>query len=106
MKTPSQSFLVTGAAGFIGSHLTERLLADGHQVMGFDNFDPFYAPELKQQNLENARAHPRFTFIEGDCAEVRDVERAFQHPIDAVIHLAAKAGVRPSIEDPLGYTRA
>ena len=106
MKTPSQSFLVTGAAGFIGSHLTERLLADGHRVTGFDNFDPFYAPELKQQNLANARSHPQFTFIEGDCAEPNDVQRAFEKPVDAVIHLAAKAGVRPSIEDPLGYTRA
>jgi UDP-glucuronate 4-epimerase len=106
MNTPSQSFLVTGAAGFIGSHLTERLLAAGHRVIGFDNFDPFYSVELKQQNLQTALSNGRFTFIEGDCAEPADVKRAFDQPIDAVVHLAAKAGVRPSIEDPLGYTRA
>jgi UDP-glucuronate 4-epimerase len=106
MNTPSQSFLVTGAAGFIGSHLSERLLAAGHRVTGFDNFDPFYAPELKRRNLETALSNPQFTFIQGDCAEPAHVERAFEQPVDAVIHLAAKAGVRPSIEDPLGYTRA
>jgi UDP-glucuronate 4-epimerase len=106
MNTASQSFLVTGAAGFIGSHLTERLLAAGHRVTGFDNFDPFYARDLKHRNLATALSNPRFTFIEGDCAEPAHVQRAFAQPVDAVIHLAAKAGVRPSIEDPLGYTRA
>jgi UDP-glucuronate 4-epimerase len=106
MNTPAQSFLVTGAAGFIGSHLSERLLADGHRVTGLDNFDPFYPAELKRRNLEAVLSNSRFTFVEGDCARPEDVQSAFAQPIDAVIHLAAKAGVRPSIEDPLGYTRA
>jgi UDP-glucuronate 4-epimerase len=106
MNAPKQRILVTGAAGFIGSHLTERLLALGHQVIGVDNFDPFYPEALKRQNLAVALAHPAFQFIEGDCAEAADVERAFEPGVDAVVHLAAKAGVRPSIQDPLGYTRA
>lgn len=106
MNAPKQRILVTGAAGFIGSHLTERLLAQGHQVIGVDNFDPFYPEALKRQNLAAALAHPAFQLIEGDCAVAADVERAFESGVDAVVHLAAKAGVRPSIQDPLGYTRA
>lgn len=106
MNAPKERILVTGAAGFIGSHLTERLLALGHQVIGVDNFDPFYPAALKRQNLAAALAHPAFQLIEGDCAEEADVERAFEGGIDAVVHLAARAGVRPSIQDPLGYTRA
>ena len=106
MNAPKERIFVTGAAGFIGSHLTERLLALGHQVIGIDNFDPFYPAALKRQNLAAALAHPSFQLIEGDCAEAADVERAFDGGIDAVVHLAARAGVRPSIQDPLGYTRA
>jgi UDP-glucuronate 4-epimerase len=106
MSLPGETILVTGAAGFIGSHLTERLLAQGHRVIGLDNFDPFYAAELKRRNLETALAHPNFQLIQGDCAVAGDAERAFADRIDAVVHLAAKAGVRPSIQDPLGYTRA
>lgn len=105
-KVPAETILVTGAAGFIGSHLSERLLARGSRVIALDNFDPFYAPQLKRQNLAAIADHPAFQLIEGDCAEPQDVERAFAQPLDAVIHLAAKAGVRPSIQDPLGYTRA
>lgn len=106
MNRPAERILVTGAAGFIGSHLTERLLADGHHVVGLDNFDPFYPEPLKRQNLTAAQKHSNFHLIEGDCAVAEDVERAFAAGIDVVVHLAAKAGVRPSIEDPLGYTRA
>jgi UDP-glucuronate 4-epimerase len=106
MSASSETILVTGAAGFIGSHLTERLLAQGHRVVGIDNFDPFYAPDMKRRNLEAALPNPAFHLIEGDCARPEDVERAFAQPIDAVVHLAAKAGVRPSIQDPLGYTHA
>jgi UDP-glucuronate 4-epimerase len=106
MSTPNERILVTGSAGFIGSHLTERLLAEGHSVVGFDNFDPFYPEALKRQNLEKALAHPNFQLVEGDCAEAADVDLAFNDRIDAVVHLAAKAGVRPSILDPIGYTRA
>ena len=106
MNASKERILVTGAAGFIGSHLTERLLALGHEVIGLDNFDPFYPAAFKRQNLATALEHPAFRLIEGDCAEAADADQAFAHGIDAVVHLAAKAGVRPSIEDPLGYTRA
>jgi len=104
---PSSTILVTGAAGFIGSHLVERLLARGDRVIGLDNFDPFYSPAEKWQNLSAALAHPSFRLIEADCAELEEVERALEgERIDVVVHLAAKAGVRPSIQDPLGYVRA
>jgi UDP-glucuronate 4-epimerase len=94
--------LVTGAAGFIGSHLAERLLARGHEVVGLDNFDDFYAPEIKHRNLAATADHPAFTLIEGD---IRDAECLSRLPedIDVIVHLAARAGVRPSIEQPLLY---
>lgn len=103
---PNETVLVTGAAGFIGSHLTERLLARGDRVIGIDNFDPFYPRPLKEQNLAAFREHPSFRFFEGDCAEPAQVAAAFAEKLDVVVHLAAKAGVRPSIQDPMGYTRA
>lgn len=99
--------LVTGAAGFIGSHTCQRLLSDGHDVVGVDNFDPFYARAAKEANLSQAKASPRFAFIEADLAEEPAVAGVFERgPFDVVLHLAAKAGVRPSIQDPAGYYRA
>jgi UDP-glucose 4-epimerase len=86
--------LVTGAAGFIGSTLTERLLRDGHRVRGVDCFTDYYDPALKRRNLEAAKRHPRFEFVEGDLVDLdlavllRDVSCCF--------HLAAQAGVRAS----------
>jgi UDP-glucuronate 4-epimerase len=95
--------LVTGAAGFIGSHLSERLVARGDEVVGFDNFDPFYPRAVKEQNLAGLRP-PRFTLVEGDVRSIADLERAFAGaPFDAVVHLAALAGVRPSLADPARY---
>lgn len=97
--------LVTGAAGFIGSTLSEQLVARGDEVIGLDNFQPFYDPRIKRRNLEGLLAGERFTLVEGDLRNPGDLERVFSNgPIDAVIHLAAMAGVRPSIEDPLLYT--
>jgi UDP-glucuronate 4-epimerase len=97
--------LVTGAAGFIGSHVTERLLSLGHAVTGFDNFNPFYDPAIKRRNLFAARQSSQFTLMEAD---LRDADALLdcttRHPIDAVIHLAAMAGVRPSIEQPALYS--
>src|SRR5882757_8180236 len=97
--------LVTGGAGFIGSHLTDRLLADGREVVVLDNFDAFYDPSSKHRNLEGASRSPRFRLVTGDIRDAASVEAAFDAlPVDAVIHLAARAGVRPSIEDPALYT--
>ncbi|RSK39522.1 GDP-mannose 4,6-dehydratase [Hymenobacter perfusus] len=99
------SILVTGCAGFIGSHLAERLLHDGHRVVGLDNFDPFYDRSRKQQNLAGCRAHPRFSFHEADLRHGLDalVDALPADPIDVVVHLAAKAGVGPSVQQPVAY---
>lgn len=96
--------LLTGAAGFIGSHLAEALLAGGHQVVGFDNFDPFYAREIKERNLATALDAPGFRFVEGDLRDPAAVRALFDDGAhDVVVHLAARAGVRPSLADPAGY---
>lgn len=100
---------VTGAAGFIGSHVVERLLARGDSVLGMDNFDPFYSPQEKRANLAHAAASPRFRLAEVDLADGAALQAALDghpHALDAFIHLAAKAGVRPSIADPVAYARA
>ena len=97
-----QRYLVTGAAGFIGSHLSETLIARGHEVTGVDNFDPFYAREVKERNLSGLRKLAGFRFIEADVA--RDAMPL--DGIEAVVHLAAKPGVRPSLEDPASYMEA
>lgn len=100
----SEKVVVTGAAGFIGSHVVEALLARGDTVVGIDNFDSFYDPDLKRANLAEAMLHPSFELVEADvrdAAAIRRVVDAF-HP-DAIVHLAARAGVRPSIQDPALY---
>ena len=99
------AILVTGGAGFIGSHLADRLLADGREVVVLDNFDPFYDASAKLKNLEGASRNPRFRLVRGDIRDPASVEAAFEAlPVEAVVHLAARAGVRPSIEDPSTYT--
>jgi UDP-glucuronate 4-epimerase len=100
----NETYLVTGAAGFIGSHLVEALLARGCRVVGLDNFDPFYDPAIKRENVEQAAANPAYTLVEGDIRDSDLVMRLMEsvRP-DTVVHLAARAGVRPSIEDPLLY---
>jgi UDP-glucuronate 4-epimerase len=95
--------LLTGAAGFIGSHLAERLRARGDGVVGFDNFDPFYARTVKERNLAGLRGDPGFTLVEGDLRRPTDLDRALETPVDAVVHLAALAGVRPSLEEPARF---
>jgi nucleoside-diphosphate-sugar epimerase len=96
--------LLTGAAGFIGSHVAEYLLHQGHQVFGIDNFDDFYSRSIKEQNISACLLNPSFTFIEGN---VGDVTSLFPDTtFDLVIHLAAKAGVRPSIAQPEQYIDA
>ena len=93
--------LVTGGAGFIGSHTVERLLEAGHQVVIIDEFNDYYDPAIKRENLRAVR--DQITLIEGDIRKPADVERAFAEGLDGVIHLAARAGVRPSIEAPELY---
>lgn len=95
--------VVTGGAGFIGSHLCEALLRLGHDVVALDNFDDFYDPSIKRSNLAEAIRHPRFSLIEGDIRDWSTVEVVINDAVDAVVHLAARAGVRPSIEQPLLY---
>jgi UDP-glucuronate 4-epimerase len=106
MPQQSETVILTGAAGFIGSHLAERLLERGNRVIGVDNFDPFYSAEIKRRNLLTARSHENFRFVEADCADSSQLSAVFSEPVDAIVHLAAKAGVRPSIQDPVSYTRA
>jgi UDP-glucuronate 4-epimerase len=103
--------IVTGAAGFIGSHLTERLLRAGHRVVGIDNFDPFYAASAKLANLRDATASApappgAFELLELDITDAPAMADVFAKVRPStVFHLAAKAGVRPSIADPVGYMR-
>lgn len=98
------NILVTGAAGFIGSHLCERLLYENCKVIGLDNFDEFYDPQIKRFNILGCLQNSNFELVEGDIRDVNFVEAVLEKQnINLIVHLAAKAGVRPSIKDPLGY---
>jgi len=96
--------LVTGGAGFIGSHLCERLVNDGHTVICIDNFDPYYSPEIKRNNIKHLIGKDSFKLVEADIRNRKELERIFQrNVIEKIVHLAAKVGVRPSIQDPISY---
>jgi UDP-glucuronate 4-epimerase len=97
--------LVTGAAGFIGSHLLEALGSQGDEVVGVDNFDPFYPRAMKERNLAEVGRRPGLSFWEHDMLDV-DALRERLTPDTVIVHLAAKAGVRSSLADPVGYARA
>jgi len=98
------NLLVTGGAGFIGSHVMERLLADGHTVVCIDDFDDFYSPEIKRRNLSEVQPNGGFRLVEGDIRDDRALEKCFSFGrVDGVIHLAARAGVRPSLAQPELY---
>jgi len=101
------NFLVTGGAGFIGSHVCERLLHDGHSVWAFDELNDFYDPQLKRANIRSLQALAKpFEFVQGDICHGRAVGELFAAvKFDQVIHLAARAGVRPSLEQPALYQR-
>ncbi|MCH8204382.1 MAG: NAD-dependent epimerase [Candidatus Hydrogenedentes bacterium] len=96
--------LVTGAAGFIGSHVCQVLLARGDEIVGFDNLNDYYEVSLKEARLARLQAHERFSFRELDCTDREGVQRLFDEGgFGSVVHLAAQVGVRYSIENPLAY---
>ncbi|HKO51788.1 MAG TPA: GDP-mannose 4,6-dehydratase [Polyangiaceae bacterium] len=108
LPSSARTFLVTGAAGFIGSHTAIRLLERGDHVVGLDNFNDYYAPSRKRANLEDVHATARtsgtFTFVEGDIRDRALLAELFQsHALSGVAHLAAMAGVRSSVENPWLY---
>src|SRR6185312_14379312 len=102
-----QAILVTGAAGFIGFHVAQRLLQSGHRVVGVDNLNAYYDPRLKAARLDILRNDPRFQFERLDVADRAAIPALFaRHRFPVVIHLAAQAGVRYSLQDPHAYVDA
>lgn len=95
--------LVTGGAGFIGSHLVDKLLAEGWQVTVVDNFDPFYDPAIKRRNIAAHLDFENYNLVECDIRDLEALRTRLSGDYDVIVHLAAKAGVRPSIQDPVGY---
>lgn len=95
--------LVTGGAGFIGSHLVDSLLFDGWQVTTLDNFDPFYDSSVKRTNIAQQIKNPAYQLIEADIRDAHCLKTMLCDEYDVIVHLAARAGVRPSILDPVGY---
>lgn len=98
------NILITGGAGFIGSHLADALLARGEKVTVIDEFNDFYDPKLKRENAAPHLSDPAYRLVEGDIRDSGKVSKLLEGTrFDAVVHLAARAGVRPSIEEPLLY---
>ncbi len=96
--------LITGGAGFIGSHLIDRLLERNEEIVCIDNFDDFYTPEIKRENVKPHLKKKNFQLIEGDIREKEDLSKIFKaNKIKKVIHLAARPGVRASLKNPLLY---
>ena len=103
MSSTSKHILVTGGAGFIGSHLCDELLDKDYRVTTIDNFDNFYLRSFKEDNISEAQKNSNFRLIEGDIRDDSVYAELRSEKFDAIVHLAAKAGVRPSIIDPIGY---
>lgn len=102
----ADSILVTGGAGFIGSHLCEKLIECGHEVVCLDNFNNYYDPKVKWDNISVIQRHANATLVEADILDVEKLRRLFtEYKFDVVVHLAARAGVRPSIRQPLLYQK-
>ena len=103
----NETILVTGGAGFIGSHVCDRLLNMGKRVICIDNLNPYYSPKRKIKNIQHNFGHKNFSFIVLDIQKKDQLEQVFQkNKIDKIIHLAARAGVRPSIEKPLSVPQS
>jgi UDP-glucuronate 4-epimerase len=102
-----KNVLVTGAAGFIGFHLSQRLMESGTNVVGLDNLNPYYSVKLKEDRLAQLEGHPHFTFAHLDIADRPGMERLFsENRFNVVVHLAAQAGVRYSLQNPHAYIDA
>lgn len=96
--------MITGCAGFIGSHVVDWLLSGGKNVVGVDNLDSFYDPSIKMKNIEHNLDDKNFIFYKADVRDKAEMDQIFEdNEIDVIIHLAARAGVRQSIQDPLLY---
>lgn len=101
------NILITGGAGFIGSTLADKLLKENNKIFVIDNFNDYYSPKLKEKNIEKAIENPYYKLYRGDICDRELVEKIFgENKIDKVVHIAARAGVRPSLEDPLEYVRS
>jgi UDP-glucuronate 4-epimerase len=105
MTLENKKYLITGGAGFIGSHLTNALLKKGANVIVIDNFDNYYDIKRKRNNIKPFKKLQNFTFIQGSILNKKKLSQCFDHKLDAVIHLAAQAGVRNSIKNPDLYYR-
>lgn len=103
MNSDKLNIVVTGGAGFIGSHLIDRLLKEGHTVTNIDNFDPFYDESIKRENIKGHLEYDTYTLHEVDIRDKEALGKAIPNDTDVIVHLAAKAGVRPSIADPIAY---
>jgi UDP-glucuronate 4-epimerase len=100
----SKCILITGAPGFIGFHLSKKLLKQGMKVIGYDNLNDYYPVSLKESRLEILNVSDNFTFIKGDLADKQAIDEVFaKYRPDVVVNLAAQAGVRYSIENPQAY---
>lgn len=97
------NIVVTGGAGFIGSHLIDRLLKEGHTVTNIDNFDSFYDETIKRKNIKGHLEYDTYTLFKTDIRDKKMLDRAIPDDTDVIVHLAAKAGVRTSIADPIAY---
>lgn len=101
-----QTILITGGAGFIGSCVADYLLPLGYKIIVVDNFDPYYDPKLKEQNVLPHKDNPNYVLYRANIEDLPVLKQIFSvHSVDQVVHLAARAGVRPSLENPLAYVQ-
>lgn len=101
----NRNVLVTGGAGFIGSHLIDHLLVQGDNVITVDNFEPYYDRSIKESNIAGHREYDNYRLVEEDIRNLEVLKTTITEDIDVIVHLAAKAGVRPSVKDPVGFQK-